>query len=111
MTPADTARPAANERAPQRLDAGHLEEALAILRDVSVAVDAGRTWMTVRDALATPPASGVNARLATLERDLIRVLSVVTNPASSATYLGDGLVFLPTSLGLSLIGFADDLLI
>jgi len=109
MTPADTARLAADEGAQQRLDAGQIEQALNILRDVSVAVDGGRTWMTVRDALATPAASSVHARLAIVERDLIRVLSVVTNPASSATYLGEGLVFLPTSLGLPLIGFADDL--
>jgi len=109
MTPAETARPVAAEGAQQRLDASHLEEALAVLRDVSVAVDGGRTWITVRNALAAAPAPGVNPRLATIERDLIRVLSVVTNPAASATYLGDGLVFLPTSLGLPLIGFADDL--
>jgi FkbM family methyltransferase len=100
--------PVATDDDPRRLDAGHLEQALQILRDVSAAVDEGRTWRAVRDALATPAAAGVNTRLATIERDLIRVLSVVTNPAPSATYLGDGLVFLPTSLGLPLVGFADD---
>jgi FkbM family methyltransferase len=93
----------------QRLGPNHLEQALQIVRDVSAAVDGGRTWTAVRDALATPAAAGVGARLATIERDLVRVLSVVTNPAPSATYLGDGLVFLPTSLGLPLVGFADDL--
>lgn len=39
----------------------------------------------------------------------MRVLSIVANPAPRATYLGDGLVFLPTAHGLPLIGFADDL--
>jgi FkbM family methyltransferase len=110
MTQPNSARAAIEEEGDQRrLDAGHLEQALQILRDVSTAVDEGRTWKAVRDALTTPAAGGVNARLATIERDLIRVLSVVTNPTPSATYLGDGLVFLPTSLGLPLIGFADDL--
>jgi FkbM family methyltransferase len=109
MTLANTARPAPGEGEPLRLDSGHLEQALQILRDISVAVDAGRTWAAVRDALASPQAAGVSGRLATIERDLIRLLSVVTNPAPSATYLGEGLVFLPTSLGLPLIGFADDL--
>jgi FkbM family methyltransferase len=51
----------------------------------------------------------VNARLARLERDLMRVMSIVANPAPRATYLGNGLVFLPTAHGLPLIGFADDL--
>jgi FkbM family methyltransferase len=108
-TPADTARAAAEGDALHRLDAGHLKQALQVLRDVSAAVDEGRTWTAVRDALAAAPTSGVNVRLATIERDLVRLLSIVTNPAPSATYLGDGLVFLPTSLGLPLIGFADDL--
>jgi FkbM family methyltransferase len=108
MTLSNPARSAADGDTPQHLDTGHLQQALQILRDVSAAVDGGRTWTAVRDALATP-AAGVNARLATVERDLVRLLSVVTNPAPSATYLGDGLVFLPTSLGLPLIGFADDL--
>jgi FkbM family methyltransferase len=48
-------------------------------------------------------------RLETIEAGLQRVLSVVCTQRPSATYLGDGLVFLPTSLGLPLIGFADDL--
>jgi FkbM family methyltransferase len=48
-------------------------------------------------------------RLAIIERDLVRVLSIVTTPAPVPTYIGDGLVFIPTSLGLPLIAFADDL--
>jgi FkbM family methyltransferase len=56
-----------------------------------------------------PTTAALEARLATIEAGLQRVLSVVCTPTPSATYLGDGLVFLPTSLGLPLVGFADDL--
>ncbi len=53
--------------------------------------------------------AALEARLRTIESGLQRVLSVVCTPAPSATYLGDGVVFVPTSLGLPLLGFADDL--
>jgi FkbM family methyltransferase len=99
---------AASTRPPQR--APDLEHALEALRDVSYAVDNGHTWKAIHAALvAAPAADAVNARLARLERDLLRVMSIVANPAPSATYLGDGLIFLPTAHGLPLIGFADDL--
>lgn len=51
----------------------------------------------------------LDARLRAVERDVQRVLSVVCTPPPTPAYLGDGLVFLPTSLGFPLIGFADDL--
>jgi FkbM family methyltransferase len=102
-----------NEAAPPRstgLDATHLERALEVVRHVSSAVDNGRTWNAIHAALtAVPSSSGVDTRLARLERDLMRVMSIVANPAPRATYLGNGLVFLPTAHGLPLIGFADDL--
>ncbi len=48
-------------------------------------------------------------RLALVQQDLLRVMSVVCNPAPTPTYIGDGLVFIPTALGFPIIGFSDDL--
>ena len=109
--PTETSGPPSSARpsAPAALDASHLEHALEVLRDVSYAVDNGRTWSAIHSALVGSPGTAMDARLARIERDVNRVLSVVCNPAPRATYLGDGLVFLPTSHGLPLIGFADDL--
>ncbi len=103
-TPAATPPTVEPPRAPAAAD---LDRALDALRLVSQAVDGGRTWNTIVAALATP--STVDARLARLERDLLRVMSIVANPAPRATYLGNGEIFLPTAHGLPLIGFADDL--
>jgi FkbM family methyltransferase len=94
---------------PARLTPRHLEEALQVLRDVSQAVDAGHTWKVIHGALTAPAATISNARLNVIERQLHQLLTVVSAPPRSATYLGNGLVFLPTNLGLPLIGFADDL--
>ncbi len=87
----------------------HLRQALDEVRNASLAVDDGRTWRAVHQALAAPQEASVNAQLAVLERDLLRVMSIVANPAPAATYLGDGLIFMPTAHGLPLIGFSDDL--
>jgi FkbM family methyltransferase len=89
----------------QHLDA-RLEQALELLREISFAVDDGRTWSAIHEALAGQP---LQARVARIERDVLRVMSIVANPAPAPAYLGDGLLFLPTSHGLPLIGFADDL--
>ncbi len=91
-------------------DADDLKRALALVRDISASVDAGRTWAAIRTAVERPaiPAA-VEARLHTIEVDVRRVLSVVCTPGPVPTYIGDGLVYLPTSLGFPLIGFADDL--
>ncbi|MEQ1756764.1 MAG: FkbM family methyltransferase [Vicinamibacterales bacterium] len=95
--------------ATQRLEGRHLQQALDALRDVSLSVDGGRTWGTIERALAAPHDAAVDDRLAGLERDLLRVMSIVANPGPAATYLGDGLIFMPTAHALPLIGFADDL--
>lgn len=100
---------AANGATPARLDAHHLEQALEVLRDVSYAVDEGRTWSAIHNALVAPPAAALTERLANMERDIIRVMSIVANPAPAPAYLGNGLIFLPTAHGLPLIGFSDDL--
>lgn len=93
--------------APPAPDAADLDRALDALRHVSQAVDDGRTWNAVQAALTAP--TGTDARLARLERDVLRVMSIVANPAPRATYLGNREIFLPTAHGLPLIGFADDL--
>lgn len=56
-----------------------------------------------------PSAAALEARLRAVEFQLQRVLSVVCTPAPTSTYIGDGLVFIPTSLGFPMLGFADDL--
>jgi FkbM family methyltransferase len=107
MSQTETVRPP-NGAATELLDP-RLEQALELLRDISFGVDDGRTWRAISEALAAPPAAAMQARLARVERDVLRVMSIVANPAPAPTYLGDGLVFLPTAHGLPLIGFADDL--
>ncbi len=101
--------PAPSPHVPAPPGAGALTQALDTLRDVSLAVDDGHTWRTVHAALGAPTSASLDARLARLERDVLRVLSIVANPAPRPAYLGDGQVFLPTAHGLPLIGFADDL--
>ncbi len=97
------------DAAPARLTPRHLEESIQVLRDVSLAVDGGRTWKVIHGALTAPESTVANARLSVIERQLHQMLTVVSAPPRSATYLGNGLLFLPTSLGFPLIGFADDL--
>jgi FkbM family methyltransferase len=91
------------------VDATRLQQAIHELRDVSLSVDDGRTWEAVQRALAALPDARTSARLAVIERDLLRVMSIVANPAPAASYLGDGLIFMPTAHGLPLIGLSDDL--
>jgi hypothetical protein len=82
-----------NEAAPRRsttgLDRVHLERALEVLRHVSSAVDNGRTWNAIHAALTAPPSAAVETRLARLERDLMRVMSIVANPAPRAILATD----------------------
>lgn len=94
---------------PARLTPRHLEDALQVLRDVSVAVDAGHTWAVIHGALTAPQSTVANARLSVIERQLHQMLTIVSAPPRSATYLGQGLLLMPTTLGFPLIGFADDL--
>jgi FkbM family methyltransferase len=94
---------------PARLTPRHLEEALQVLRDVSLAVDDGRTWKAIHGALTGTHPAAAPARPTVMERQVDQVLAVVSAPPRSATYLGNGLLFLPTNLGFPMIGFADDL--
>lgn len=91
-------------------DAADLKRALALVRDISLSVDAGRTWTAIRSVVERPSAPvAIETRLKTIEVDVQRVMSIVCNPAPTPTYIGDGLLFLPTALGFPLLGFADDL--
>jgi FkbM family methyltransferase len=94
---------------PARLTPRHLEEALQVLRDVSLAVDDGCTWKAIHGALTGTHPAAAPARPTVMERQVDQVLAVVSAPPRSATYLGNGLLFLPTNLGFPMIGFADDL--
>jgi FkbM family methyltransferase len=107
VTVAPASGVAAEDRRP---DADDLKHALSLVRDISASVDAGRTWAAIRAAVERPPIPpALEARLQTIEVDVQRVLSVVCTPGSTPTYLGGGLVYLPTLLGFPLIGFGDDL--
>jgi FkbM family methyltransferase len=108
---------AAASSAVKPYDANDLKRALAQVREISMQVDAGRTWSAIRTAADRPasaPAVEIrlqaqDAKLQTIETDVQRVMSIVCNPAPTPTYIGDGLLFLPSALGFPLIGFADDL--
>ncbi|HVT49629.1 MAG TPA: FkbM family methyltransferase [Vicinamibacterales bacterium] len=97
------------DEAPARLTPRHLEESIQVLRDVSLAVDDGRTWKVIHGALTAPESTVSNARLSVIERQLHQMLTVVSAAPPPATYVGNGFMLLPTSLGFPLIGFADDL--
>jgi FkbM family methyltransferase len=112
MTPTDKTSRASTadpiDGTPARLTASHLEESLRVLRDVSLGVDDGHTWHIVQEALAGRSAPA-ESRFEVIERQLHQMLTMLSVPPPAATSLGNGLLFLPTSLGFPLIGFADDL--
>jgi FkbM family methyltransferase len=86
------------------------ERLLTDVRASAAAVNDGR--LPAASRTSAPQAASLpalDARLRIVERDLQRVLSVVCTPAPVPTYIGNNLVFVPTSLGLPLIAFADDL--
>jgi FkbM family methyltransferase len=110
MPHAHTAPPQGGAADTAPLDANERERVLTQVRDLASAVREGRTPPASRAASAQAPTiPALEARLRIVERDLQRVLSVVCAPTPISTYIGNGLVFIPTSLGFPLIAFADDL--
>lgn len=108
MTPADAVSPTMPGDPAPPPSRAELEAALALVRDLSAQVDGGRTWHAIVTAVNTSTGSS-EQHLRIIERDVQRVLSVVCTPPAMSSYLGDHLVFVPTSLGLPFIGFTDDL--